>query len=197
MYKMLIPHIVPKVANFLTVHSPLIISTVIAPHGMTDLIHAYEHKKMQDLFRVNLLCIASACLGDFFHWPQVIDACFVLASIFHFRHDMPKIKNIPPYLFSALLVLNFEKIGIAAFLMYMCFIHVPNHYKQYSDLIEKHRVLTTAMISYAACVFGYITLYHPSLVSSSLMANMVKMIIVSHIVYEEVYDKKMLNKIMF
>ena len=61
MFIMHLTPLIPKIAQFLNVHSPLIISTVIAPHGMTDLIHAYENKQMQNLFRINLLCVATAC----------------------------------------------------------------------------------------------------------------------------------------
>ena len=186
---MLVPHILPKFADFLTVHSPLIISTVIAPHGMTDLIHAKENKLMPDLFRINLLCIGAACLGDFMHLPQLINLCFVTASMIHFRHDMPKIQNIPQILFSTLLVLNFSKIGIPLFLLYMCFIHVPNHYRHYSGLFEKHGLLLTSILANATFVFAYMTLNHADLLASSLMDCLVKMIIVSHIVYEEVYDR--------
>ena len=189
MFIMHLTPLIPKIAQFLNVHSPLIISTVIAPHGMTDLIHAYENKQMQNLFRINLLCVATACLGDFMHVPQIIDACFVGASIFHFRHDMPKIQNIPQILFSTLLVLNFSKIGISMFLLYMCLIHVPNHYKHYTGLFEKHGLLLTSILANATFVFAYMTLNHADLLTSSLMDCLVKMIIVSHIVYEEVYDR--------
>ena len=39
---------------------------------------------------------------------------------------------------SSFLVLNAQKIGMEMFILYMCFIHVPNHYTIYKNMIKEN-----------------------------------------------------------
>ena len=54
---MLIPYTLQTSFNNII---PVLTTAVIAPHGMTDLIHAENNNKVMQLFRINILCVASS-----------------------------------------------------------------------------------------------------------------------------------------
>ena len=60
------------------------------------------------------------------------------SSAIHFRHDFPVKNEFLKLCASSFLVLNAQKIGMDIFILYMCFIHVPNHYTIYKNMIKEN-----------------------------------------------------------
>ena len=76
----------------------------------------------------------------------------------------------------------------------MCFVHVPNHYKEYIQLFEKYGFLLFFVIINLSYIFGYVTNNYLDVLKLNNIQNIGKMIVISHIVYEEIYDRKLLEK---
>ena len=61
------------------------LSTVIAPHGITDLIHAQQNKLVLQLCSINIASIIGSTIVN----SSILDKLFFLFSAWHFRNDMP------------------------------------------------------------------------------------------------------------
>ena len=59
---------------------PLLTTAVIAPHGMTDLIHAETNDKVFPLFRINLLCVAGAMILHMANMDIMTNVAFMSSS---------------------------------------------------------------------------------------------------------------------
>ena len=82
-----------------------IISGIIAPHGMTDYFHARQNNYMRELFSINVACASSSLVLNAVHDPySILDASFLISSVVHFRHDMPKIFPNSEYTSSLILI---------------------------------------------------------------------------------------------
>ena len=57
---------------------PLLTTAVIAPHGMTDLIHAENNNKVMQLFRINILCVASSMLFHVANFDTLTNVLFIV-----------------------------------------------------------------------------------------------------------------------
>jgi hypothetical protein len=188
---MLIPHTLQEPLMNIV---PLLTSAVIAPHGMTDLIHAENNDKVLQLFRINIVAVAASMLLHMMNMDGMTTAAFLTSSAIHFRHDFP-IKNEFLKLFaSSALVMNAENIGVELFIIYMCFIHVPNHYKIYKPMIMDNMKKSLFYISLCAIVATYAVYSNVQLMYDENVFCISKALIVSHIVYEELYTKN--NTIM-
>ena len=128
----------PAIQTPLTNIIPLLTTAVIAPHGMTDLIHAEINHKVLPLFRINLLCVAGAMVLHMANMDIMTNIAFMTSSAIHFRHDFPVKNEFLKLCASSMLVMNARQIGIELFICYMCFIHVPNHYKIYEKMIKEN-----------------------------------------------------------
>lgn len=167
---------------------------VIAPHGMTDLIHAQQNNLSSQLYQINALSIVSSLLLNKFN-QDILNDLFFLSSIIHFRHDMPKIMKLPRYFLSFFMIFSFLFIKMDLFMYYMIFIHVPNHYKMSWSYLknEKWRSFFTLLISTLLFIKGG-QLFDMNLLKP-LPLNLIKGLIISHIIYEEVYIHKNKNKL--
>ena len=163
---------------------------IIAPHGMTDIIHAIEYKNVP-----NLVWTYSTCgftTYTLHHFPQIIDVCFLFFSILHFRTDMPQwgVENkwnayIIQTIQSSCLVFWFL-LGKSykLFLYFMCFLHVPKHYKDSYTYLKKYPFLTIALFSIFELMFPndlYIT---------RNLLTMFESIITGHILYHELFVRE-------
>jgi hypothetical protein len=197
---MLVPFVkncLPKITSYL--HNPFVninfnnkallpfiaYNIIIGPHGITDLIYAIEYKKIFQLVGV----YSSTMM--FFNWlhikqyERVINTLFMSLSAFHFKNDVPINNKYIQLFFSVLFVSSLKTIGLPAFLLYMCLLHVPNHYLTYFDLLKKHKIL-----SFLTIITTMITLSNNNLLNESYTPNIVKSIIISHILYEELFLKE-------
>lgn len=130
-----------------------IASSVIIPHGITDLTHC----KKQNLIYLLLTYILSfifviivSYINQYFHIVT-----FLISSLIHFKDDFIYLNysNIISFLLSSLIIiipifmtifnlLYFAKIFI---LSYMIILHVPLHYKKVS--IKRIDIITIVLLS--------------------------------------------------
>ena len=190
---MIIPHSSLPIVNsdiinhFMNI-APLITTTIIAPHGMTDLIHADLNDKKKELYKINLICLLGGSFLCICNKEEILHYLFILSSAIHFRHDFFPIKSKPlQLLLSSLLVVNSEKIGMPLFLMYMTFIHVPNHYRLNSKIIRENLRYSFLSIFGATLLLFTIGNNTPDLFYNEQIFHLSKALIISHIWYEEKY----------
>jgi hypothetical protein len=160
---------------------------IIAPHGLTDIVHAIEYKNMHKL----LLLYGSSGLTAYtlFRTPKILDICFIFFSILHFRTDMPQwgVQNkLSAYIIqtiqSGLLVFSFllgKSYNI--FLFFMCFLHVPKHYKDSYIYMKKYPYFTILLFSMFEFVFPDSTNITRGLVTTF------ESVVIGHILYHELF----------
>jgi len=168
---------------------PLLTTAVIAPHGMTDLIHAETNDKVLPLFRINLLCVAGAVVLHMLNMDLMTNLAFMTSSAIHFRHDFPIKNEFLKICASSMLVMNSRQIGTELFICYMCFIHVPNHYKIYKQMIKDNFGKSGAYIGLCAIVSTLYFYSDPNIMQNDNLFVLSQALIISHIVYEELYTK--------
>ena len=162
-------------------------SGLIAPHGMTDLVHADQYNLTPELYKINLLTTATHGLIHLVEIPYLLNILFVGMSIVHFRRDFPKIKQIPRFLLSSIFLL-FSLSRPELFFLYMALIHVPHHYNLNWKYLKKAPLLS--IISLSVSTFFSLLLSHnygTIVYKNPFILDTIKGIIVSHIIYEETY----------
>lgn len=174
--------------------APLLTTAVITPHGMTDLIHAENENNVLPLFRINIICAGVSMILHIMNMDAMTNFMFMTSSAIHFRHDFPLQNEFLQICASSLLVLNSQNIGIEWFLVYMCFIHVPNHYKIYKQMIKENLVKSGLYISLCGAIATLYFYSDPSILQNDNVFTLSKALIISHIIYEELYTK---NNTMF
>ena len=183
---MLIPHTLQTSFNNII---PILTTAVIAPHGMTDLIHAENNNKIMQLFRINIIATASSMLLHMINMDFMTTAAFLTCSAIHFRHDFPVKNEFLKLCGSSFLVLNADKIGIEIFILYMCFIHVPNHYSIYKNMIKENFPKAFVYISACAIISTFYFYSNGDIMYDENVFAISKALIISHIIYEELYTK--------
>jgi hypothetical protein len=163
-----------------------VIASVIAPHGITDIVHAKQNKLLPQLCTINI-CSILGSLGLNHNTNIFADILFYSISIYHFRNDMPELKNIVnKTTLSALMIMSFFVINPNLFLYYMVFIHVPNHYLMNWNSLKQNSIYSIILLSFTTLI-SMIIANNPSLVQSDLIEHISKGLIFSHIIYEESY----------
>ena len=172
--------------------SKKLITGIIAPHGMTDLIHAVQNKNVPYLKLINL----GSFLSSFAIYSlnnRYFDYFFYIISAIHFRHDFPKIKNLPRVFLSVALLTFFATFNSNLFLFYMVLVHVPNHYRINWNYLKKDKLFTVVILTF----FTYLLLYfgEKKFIYNKELETLYKGLILSHIVYQEVFIFKSLKNI--
>jgi len=161
---------------------------VIAPHGITDIMHAGQKKKIPQLLQIQVATTAGIEIFQWLHQDKLIYLLFFLSSVAHFRHDMPTISNIPRYVCSAFfLAATIYYSYPDLFLLYMAFIHVPNHYRMSVPFLKKEKVQTTMILVGTTLAFWSAIPIIDSLDmwKNIQIQNIAISIIISHIFYQE------------
>lgn len=161
-------------------------TSIIAPHGMTDLVHANQNNLMSELFEVNLLSTFTSILLYNLDLDIILNTGLVIASIIHFRHDMPEINNIPRYILSALFLVCAIPL-IDLFMIYMIFVHVPHHYMMNISYLKTQPILTSILILVSSIIFYEIGININDVFNNNLIIDISKGLIISHIIYGEKY----------
>jgi hypothetical protein len=183
-----------------------IITGIISPHGITDFIHAKKFGLLKELYHVNLSIISAGSFLNLLHLDNVVNIVFITSSIIHFRNDMPIIQhnyinsklntNQLQLLLSSLMVGSLYVVPHDFFILYMIFIHTPNHYKMALPYIQERLLETVLLVvglgmflTYISCSnYPIIDLSNDNLIDcNSMLYNFIKTVIISHIVYEELY----------
>lgn len=165
------------------------ISSIIAPHGITDLIHAQQNRLISQLFLINIMSIGTTTI---LINKSVSDMFFFAISAYHFRNDMPLINLFPKFLISTIILLIFININPLYFVYYMIFLHVPNHYKINLIMMRKQPIYSVSLISIISIISTYIV--NSNLILYPITHKIARGIIFSHIIYEELYVHK--NKLV-
>lgn len=161
------------------------LTTIIAPHGVTDIVHATSRNKIHSLI---FTYTGTFFLGEVFHYcnlPQVNNALFLIASIIHFRHDIrsivPKQYENLSFLGSTGLVYAFSQDPLIAFFSYMLLVHVPNHYRMAWGYLQNKLPQTLLLLFVTSIVSQYLF----SLKLDDHFIQMMMSIVIGHVVYEE------------
>jgi len=163
----------------------------ISPHGITDYIHAKKHGLKKELYQINIFTVGSTLLIEHFHHEDVITFAFLLASIIHFRNDMPyiELKKINPKLlqlfFSFCMIESFYFLPVSFFVAYMLLIHTPNHYKMSWEYTKYH--LQESILLIVGLGIMLLQLNNPLFSDVSVDLNVVEAFVIGHIIYQEVY----------
>lgn len=156
-------------------------SQIIAPHGITDIVHACHNNKVKSLL---LTYSGIPLIGQLCHLSHLDDVwygIFFISSIVHFHHDFSIFASKIQYLASTLLVLFFMGSDtLLPFFLYMITIHVPNHY-QISWPFVKFNVSMTIFLVGLCSVANAFTMTNVNESNISLVLS----IVIAHIVYEE------------
>jgi len=163
-----------------------ILSAVIAPHGITDIIHAAHYNMTKEVVALNGASItASWFLSD--NIPLLLDEAFIVASIVHFRHDMPVIARIPRYAMSGALLLTSIQYDPNILFGFMVLLHVPNHYKTNWKFMKDEPYKNIGGVAVFSLLLVFFVEYFPGLIQSKLLFDISKGVVVSHVIYNEKY----------
>ena len=165
-----------------------LLTTVIAPHGMTDILHATQNNNTKQLLSINSLCVLSSFgLSQNDVTILCLNVCFLASSLVHFRHDFPiifknKNKELQQYICSFALILSFIENN-NLFFWYMTFIHVPNHYYLNREIVNQRRGGNLSFILGTTLLFSF--LGEQYVVFDPLLFPLYKGLVVAHIIYQE------------
>lgn len=162
-------------------------TTLIGPHGITDIIHANNTNNFPEISQTYGSVIGSTLLLSQGNMTPIVDIIFFIASIIHFRRDMPIIKSIPRYFWSTSLLLFTINYSPELFIIYMLTVHVPHHYSinwEYMEQTPRFSVLLLVVTSTLMGVIG--NSFEPG-ENMNLIITITKGIVLSHIAYEELY----------
>ena len=182
-----------NVKNFL-------IKNLIAPHGITDLPHSIINNKYTELTKIQVgtICV-SKIIAHTFKLNSILDLLFYTSTAYHFRNDFKnfKFKNIKIhkilassiFISSCILCDKFIPLEIGADLvvLFMSFIHVPNHYKNYLKHMKKDPLLYFFIISFFTTLVNGATTLNPLLMFNENSILFFKAITISHVIYSEMY----------
>lgn len=157
------------------------LSTVIAPHGITDLIHAQQNKLVLQLCSINIASIVGSTVVD----SSILDKLFFLFSAWHFRNDMPANYFVPNFIISGSMLFLLINMNPFFFILYMLLFHVPNHYLMNFKMLNKNpnnSVLIICMFSTISAILG-----ETAIIYNPLVHTIGKGIILSHIIYQELF----------
>lgn len=157
-------------------------NAIIAPHGITDIIHADQMKIITPLFGINILSVGSFELLHFFHFNNISTLLFFIFSAIHFQHDVPS-NNVYIRYSSVGLLFFFSVFYNDLLFYYLLLIHVPNHYKKNFIFLKKSpfKSIFVILLTTIACIgFDNFILYNQNY-------GIIQGIVVAHIIYEELF----------
>jgi len=163
---------------------------IVSPHGITDYIHAKKFGFLQELYKINLGIVSSGYFLNVLQMQPLINLLFLISSAIHFRNDMPtiRIKTVNPKLlqlvFSSAFVGSLHFIPFEYFIIYMLCVHTPNHYFMAWNYIKDNLEETIGLVS----GFGFLLsqLNCVGNISSNFL-TFLQTLVISHIVYQEIY----------
>ena len=161
----------------------LINTAIIAPHGVTDLVHAMQMNTTRPLYLINLVTTGAFALAGHAGLSNISNFPFVYASLMHFRRDIPLENKYAQYCVIAFIV----ALGIQyndLFYLYMVLRHVPRHYAENWKYMEKMPMFSIFLLVATTIVSMKMGTMIPM---DDTYFDLIKGVIVSHILYEERY----------
>jgi hypothetical protein len=159
-----------------------LLSGIVAPHGITDIIHAHHHKTYTSLCTYYSSSILGSYLLSFTHHSDFLVAILCFASCFHFRRDFGFIKNnVIGYGCTIATIYGMIQYPNPLFYTYMCALHVPHHYYMARSYVKQYIPITLCLI----IATGLVTYPNTNLSLSSPLFAIATGIILGHISYGE------------
>lgn len=164
------------------------VPVIIAPHGSTDLVHALQHNHLISLYKIQSASFVTSWFLTNMNKVPILDAIFIIASVIHFKRDIPKIYNISRSFIACCILFMTNYYAPYLLNSYMILLHVPNHYISNWHYLKKTPYLSLASLIVNTIVI--VTLFNKFYISSinnPLIYAIVKSVIISHIVYQEMF----------
>ena len=128
----------------------LLLTNVIAPHGITDIIHAYSHRGFSQLaICYGTSMLTTSILGHHKYY-RLLYALLCISSFFHFRHDFyfPTIQsNWCTNICTIGTLYSMIREPMPLFYTYMCILHVPHHFEMAWSYISPYKIVTIALFA--------------------------------------------------
>lgn len=163
-----------------------IISTIVAPHGITDLIHSIQSNTTKPLLYINSACATSSVVSSLHPNLELgYNIFFLFGSVIHFSHDYPKTNNqILEVILSLATIISFTQCH-DLFYLYMTLLHVPKHYSSNWKYIRKNKEVNICLIILftTGCFYTIIDVFSQPL----LFYRLYRGIILAHVIYQELY----------
>lgn len=159
---------------------------IIAPHGITDIIHAQQNNLSSYLTLINILSTSFFFILSKFNLSNIGFHIFLLFSIFHFQRDFFILKNTLLQFILSSIIVYCNYISPKIIFFYLFFFHVPNHYIQSWNFLKLNPYKSFFIIS--IFTFLSVNITHFCLNNNShnsFIENIIKGIIISHIIYQE------------
>ena len=165
---------------------------IIAPHGITDIIHAMLNKNVKILTIINILSVSTFYILSKLKLHKINFDIFLFGSIIHFQRDFFIFKNkILQYLFSSVIVYS-NYINNIIIYFYLLLFHVPIHYLQSFKFLIQKPYLSFFIISfftYLSVMSSYFFVDENENIKNSKNSNLtqeiIKGIIIAHVLYQE------------
>ena len=157
-------------------------NAIVAPHGITDIVHADQMKLLQPLVGINILSVGSFELLNYLHLNNISTILFFLFSAIHFQHDVPSNNFYIRYGSVGLFFLLSAFYNDLLF-YYLIFIHVPNHYKTNFKFLKNSPFKSILVISLCT----YVCIQLDNLIVYNQYNSILQGVIVGHIIYEELF----------
>tara|TARA_B100000123_G_C25600142_1_gene371081 strand:- start:89 stop:706 length:618 start_codon:yes stop_codon:yes gene_type:complete len=160
---------------------------LIAPHGITDYIHACNNNNLKNLNLINIISVLLFYSLHYFKKGRVINSLFITSSIIHFRRDFHIINNkFIQFLLSSIIVyVNIFSDKIIYF--YLTLFHVPNHYINVWNhlLVDKYRsFFIISLFTFVSLISSYY-LVDEIRMKNNLLKDILKGFIMAHVIYQE------------
>ena len=162
------------------------INHIIAPHGITDIVHAHVNKQYPVLLGAYAGSTTTGWLLHTTHNDLYLCGVFGVLSIVHFRNDFV----LPKWILSTIvLALMVVPSPVDALLFYMVALHVPNHYRMAWPYVAKEKLLTTVLL-YGTGVWCDHFLVQTMVAQPYLILSLV----IGHVVYQEFIHRTRFQK---
>jgi hypothetical protein len=168
---------------------PFLTKIVIAPHGITDIGHSILTNNSMNLLKIYGMNFSLISIINQLQDSRDISNILLFGfSILHFRHDFPNFRinniQIPKYIYASLFLILLNYISSELLFYYMIFIHVPNHFKLNIFHIKDLKIVNVFLY----LLFGLFCIqFDTHLLHDENNLNYIKSIIISHILYQEIY----------
>lgn len=159
-------------------------TSLIAPHGITDLVHAKETNHTMQLLTTYSLTNGGVLGLNYMHYDNAVNILLFLASVMHFQRDIP-FRN--KTLLTSMMLLYFIFLDNNSLFLYLSAIHVPHHYKLSWPFLKKNKPFSFFIIGATTALSMYFGKMYYEYYKDPLIFTILKGIICSHICYEEMY----------
>jgi hypothetical protein len=161
-------------------------SSVIVPHGITDLFHSHCYSNEKNLVKVYTGSLIASSILSKVNKPQIIDNIFIIASIIHFSNDISINNRIVKTILSSMIV-YIAPYNVDLFTLYMGVIHVPNHYKKNNLICLKYNKILLSAVIVIGMIFEIIISKFRYIIDIKKVQIFIKSIIISHVIYTELF----------